>query len=196
MVQRRLMGFPEPGLTRPSVKPPGGTSLLIQWLRLGTSTAGTWVQPLVREPRSLMPPGKAKTNKPLENLWMPSPFHVFFSILLHPFPSPSLLLSKSNSLPIVSMPFPVCSKERQPHKMVPKKRTQGSNKSEQCQPPGQPLGSGLALESPWDCPWWRCLSTMFRQPTAQARGALLCASPPTLPLFKKMLIYLFDCTGS
>ena len=60
---------------------------------------GTRVQSLVREPRSLTPHGKAKTNKPLQTLWMPFAFHVFFSILLHPFPSPSLLLSKSNSLP-------------------------------------------------------------------------------------------------
>ena len=100
MVQRHLIGFPEPGFTRPSMKSPEGTSLLIQWSSdSALPLQGTRVQSLVREPRSLMPHGKAKTNKPLKTLWMPSPFHVFFSILLHPFPSPSLLLSKSNSLP-------------------------------------------------------------------------------------------------
>lgn len=118
---------------------------------------GTWVQSLVREPRSPKPCGKAKTTpwKPLDALSFPSVLFHFvpsFPFSFAPFKVQFSPTSCSHPSLSVSMPFPVCSKEHQPHKMVPKKRTQGSNKSEQCQPPGQPLGSGLALESPWECP--------------------------------------------
>ena len=40
----------------------GGTSLVVQWLRLHLPMQGVWVQSLVAELRSHMPPGQKKTE--------------------------------------------------------------------------------------------------------------------------------------
>lgn len=67
---------------------------------------GTWVQSLVREPRSPKPCGKAKTNNPLETSGCPLlskcsfPFCSILSLLLCSFQSPVLSHLLLSSIPI------------------------------------------------------------------------------------------------
>lgn len=105
MVQRRLMGFPEPGLTRPSVKPPGGTSLLIQWLRLCTSPAGD-VGSISSQGTKIPQALRQGQNNPLETSGCPLlskcsfPFCSILSLLLCSFQSPVLSHLLLSSIPI------------------------------------------------------------------------------------------------